>query len=59
MTHTDAHRKARRRYYAMTCASSGLRHAAERVSIPDDVEVRLDPSPCFLCGARDPCRHKP
>lgn len=48
-------RAAYQRYYK----SGGFLLRTVNVDVPDDVERSSEPSPCFRCASRDPCRHRP
>jgi hypothetical protein len=49
-----ANRRYRERHFVNP---SGLQVVT--VDIPDDVERREVHTPCFCCGARGACRHRP
>jgi hypothetical protein len=51
--------RARTRERWWTGNPSGLQVANGRVDVPDDVERREESAPCFACGARGGCRHRP
>lgn len=53
-----AQRRTKRRHYAMTIQHSSGKFTSH-VTVPEDVEVREESSPCFNCGDRGGCRHRP
>jgi hypothetical protein len=51
-------REYRRRNYLSTSKHNNC--ASLAVDVPDDITVLTrDPSPCFMCGVRGGCRHRP
>lgn len=51
--------KAKRSYYDEHYRGCGIKRSPpSRVEIPANVEIREHSEPCFLCGAREGCRHR-
>lgn len=58
MTATTSERRLRQQYHKRWHSHpSGLK--IDRLTVPENIERREESSPCFNCGERGGCRHRP
>lgn len=49
----------RRAYYAENLSTALHRQPPSRIMVPEGIERRKYHEPCFMCGRREGCHHRP